>query len=679
MQVIDITTPQEMTDAVQFIKKTGHTIFDIETESLFFKDDILSIQLMQDDICYYLAFDSIPRLRKAKPHYPKKVAKPKSKKAQEKEVKASIKQFALFDLNAYTVNPLEGIIDDNLDDFFEDVPTEAIPEVHLEGEYTSTFLSFEQYKSYLIDIFSDSDVKKIAHNMKFDAKLLLFRDIEVKNWYFDTMLACWQFDEDRMFYDLKGMWNEVKEDKSPTFKQLTRENYYWNLTDSKMREYSCGDVEKTEYFWRYYEPLVRKESWEFFEWQMMRVCETTAHMEMSGFLVDAEYAMAKTAEYQVILEEKNAIIYHLIEKAAETCGFDIPNNFSITSNPQLAVLFYDLFKYKLPMKDGKEVRSTDKHILKKWADNGSGISQNLLEYRKVEALNKFIDGTKKAGILTKMKSDGRVYPTFNQHRTSVHRYSSSDPNFQNFPREKNGVRECFVAGEGKKLFCADYSQIELRCAAYYSRDPHYLTAYMGDDTRDIHEMTRVGIVAPTFPELDGTEQRTLAKNVNFGITYGAGVKAIMDTLKCTHGQAKRIIAEHRSYYHVYTDWVEQIHSFVEENHWVGNNYGGTRRFRIDGLWKDLDSWKDAFFKREAVHFVVSSTASCIIKDRMNKIDKQFYRNPQIKMVSQVHDELIFEVDEDFDCMPIVEIMESEDGIFDIPLIVDWDYKYRWTK
>lgn len=672
MKIVDITSVDEMIDAVEFIQEQGYTIFDLETESLKFQSDILSIQLKQGDICYYIALDSIPRLRCEKPH---KIAK--KNKPTQAAPKQQVKQFALFDLDAYTVDIARGM--DDIEDMFG--PQIGLPvqqETTAPDSYQSAFIQLEMIIPHLMAIFGDPTIKKIAHNIKFDAKFLLYRDIPVRNWYFDTMLAAWQIKEDRLRYGLKELYQEQTGIESLTFKQTVGDKYYWELTDERMRYYSCGDVEKTEYLWKLYEPQVIEEGWAFFESQMMRVCETTAHMEMSGFYVDQEYAHGKVAEYTAIMEEKAAGILDSVDKLSDEKGFIVPAGFSITSSQKLAILFYDLIGYKVG-----EKRTVDKHILKKWADKGDLIAKELLEYREVEALNKFIDGSKNAGILSNINEDGRVYPTFNQHRTVIHRYSGSNPNFQNFPRKVNGVRECFRAAPGRRLFIADYSQIELRCAAFYSRDPHYLSAYCSDDKVDIHELTRRSIVALAFPDLNGVEQRTLAKNVNFGITYGAGIRAIMDTLNCGKQQAQLIITEYRDYYHVYTDWVARVHSWVEDKHWVGNKYGGSRRFSIaeGSKWEDMAEWKQAFIKREAVHFIVSSTASCIIKARMNLIDDMIWDNPDldIKMVSQVHDELIFEIPIDYDATPIKDIMESPDNVFDIPLVVDCDYKDVWTK
>ncbi len=674
-RIVDIQSPQALEGLVPFIKDAGYVSFDLETESLRFQDRILSLQMTVDNVTYYLPFTTIPELREEKPF---KKPKPKKGKKQEQEAPKVIQE-ALFDMGAISLD-------------FHKIEQEVAAEVEEKKPLFDNFENFEDYSAVFVDfdecraglkaIFSDPDIRKYAHNMKFDAQFLIYRGIDVLNWYFDPMLAAWQLKEDRMSYELKVLIKEFYDIDTPTFKQLVGDRNYWELSDEQMIKYACDDTVYTMMLADKFKPLIVADTapfsvntgWQFFKEQMMGVAEVLCHMEMNGVLIDYTYAVSKVAEYDAVLAEAQGKIETLIKKT----GYDGPD-ISITSTQQLATLFYDHLGYTAK---SKKKRAMDKHVLKQWADKGSDLAASLMQFRKTTSLRKFIAPDQPGSILSNVYEDGRLYPNFNQHRTDIHRLSSSRPNSQNLPREGGSVRECFIPSPGHVFYIIDYSQIELRCAAFYSRDAGFMSAYASDDPVDIHGLTRANIIAPVFPELNSTEQRTLAKNFNFGILYGAGPKGISDLLGIPESKSELLIIEFRSYYHGHVEWTDKVHRFVNQHRWVGNRYGGRRRFG-DTPFNELPRWKKSFFEREAVHFIVSSTASCILKDRMLKIHAAQQRKEHdlhfAKMLLQIHDELIFEVPEGFDPQPIKTIMESEDGIFDIPIVADGEFKDRWTK
>ena len=362
-------------------------------------------------------------------------------------------------------------------------------------------------------------------------------------------------------------------------------------------------------------------------------------------------------------------------------GFDHDEDLNLNSPAVMKKLFYDHLKYPRPPKAKKKKKfPADKHALNYWGtERHSKIAKSLLWYRHYIALNKFLDPDMPGSITTHtdMKTM-RLHPNFNQHRTPIHRLSSSNPNSQNFPRKGGAVRECIISGKGMKLFIVDYSQIELRGFAHYSRDPMFLKAYIGDNLVDIHEQTRANIIANIFPELIPAEQRTKAKNTNFGIWYGTSPYGLSRELNITEVQGEAILYDAFDYYSVNKEWVEKVKRFVIKNGYVKNIYGGYRRFA--GVnWSSVDRGVRDFLLREAVHFVISSTAACILKDRMNLMHDEYRKNKHIKMALQIHDELIFEVPESFDPSKLVEIMEAPDGKFTIPLIVDHKMVDIWSK
>ncbi len=647
MKIYRIKSVDKLDSVFNTIKSAGFVVFDIESESLDFRSRIQSIQLFtkykNELTCFYIPLEDINRMRLE----PDTVL---INAEQEKMHKDG--QLTAFDTTAF------------------------IKPVHI-YEPVEKFLDYEDIHELICGVFGDPEIKKVAHNMKFDAKFLLAKQVKIVNWHFDTMLAAWQTNEKRYSYELKVLIKKYEDIDSPTWKALTKpvREKYFNLEYSVQQKYACDDPYYTYLLWQRFSPEIFKteSSSVFFRNQMMRVSETLAHMELYGACVDTGYALRKHNAYQLRLTKVVQYFDVLIYKSKYT------GTISITSDDDLLLFFYYHLKYPQP-KFAKN-KNVDKHTMKFWAKKGSRIAKTVLLYRKIVGLDKFVNPDLKGSILANTDMEtGILYPNFNQHKTKMHRLSSSEPNTQNLPRGGN-IRKCIVASEGTKLMAVDYSQIELRCFAHYSKDPMFLSAYSGNNLIDIHEQTRQSVIEPNFPELSHVEQRTLAKNCNFGIWYGVSPWGLAKLLGVSEYKAEAILSGAFKYYSVNKEWVEWAQDFVQENGWVGNCYGGRRRFyNVD--WSDIDKGLKAYYLREAVHFIISSTAACILKDRMNIIDDKYADDPNVNMILQIHDELIIEIaDDHLDvAVPdICNILERPDGIFNVPLKVDYKLLDKWSK
>ena len=615
VNIIDIRKANQLKEMVEFFIGCGECTMDLETESLDFHDDILSLQLLAADRCYYVPLEYLNVLRE----------------------RDQGDQLNMFD-----------------------------------GIYKE-FLPWKKVRAATKKIMEHKDIKKIAHNMKFDFSFLIHRDIHPQNWYWDTMLAAWQLDENRR-YGLKTLYDQEfpTQTKSNTFAALTKNTKYWLLDYEDQKTYACDDVLKTRRLCRKQEPEIMAQSdkgMAFFEHQMMDVCEVLTYMGDHGAFIDTPYALKMQHFYRHQTERLERIIDQYITAS----GYYEPIN--IDSNPQLCYYFYDFLGYKYS--GGKKEKNIDKFALQHWASKGSKLARAFLLYRKTTALGKFIDDTKPGSILSNLRADtSRIHPNYNQHRTKVHRLSGSNPNTQNFPRKGGAVRECFIAPPGMKLLIADYSQIELRCFAHYSKDERFRSAYVGDNQIDLHEQTRANVIASVFAHLNGTDQRTKAKNVNFGIWYGSSAKGVAFLLGCSITEAQMIIDNTVGYYHQNKAWIEKVERFVLKNKYVRNMHGGYRDFK--GMNISSIGMRN-FMYREAVHFIICSTAACILKEKMIEVSRKYRKVNDVNMFLQIHDEIIVEVPESFDPMEIVSIMEEPIEGFTIPMVVDYDMKDRWTK
>ena len=350
---------------------------------------------------------------------------------------------------------------------------------------------------------------------------------------------------------------------------------------------------------------------------------TLLKMEQIGIALDSEFLGRFLEEVKVRLKELTEQIYTL-----SGCEFNL------NSPSQLGVVLFET----LGLQAGKKTKtgySTDENVLNSLVDAHEVVSY-ILEYREVHKLySTYIDPLLK---LAQQSEESRVHTSFVQTGTATGRLSSKNPNLQNIPvRSGLGmkIRQAFVAPKGKKLIGIDYSQIELRLLAHFSEDPVLVDAFKAD--KDIHLATATVLFGDEAPQ-----KRNIAKTVNFGLLYGMGQKKLSDTLGITGKEAKEIIT---SYFENFSSVKNYFSSIVEESKSKGyvETLLGRRRY-FD--YAKATPMLQAAFERESVNTKFQGSAADLIKMSMNKIDALIKEeNLRAKMLLQIHDELIFEVDE----------------------------------
>lgn len=351
---------------------------------------------------------------------------------------------------------------------------------------------------------------------------------------------------------------------------------------------------------------------------------TLLKMEQIGIALDQEFLDAFLEEVKIKLKELTEQIYTL-----SGCEFNL------NSPSQLGVVLFET----LGLPAGKKTKtgySTDENVLNSLVDAHEVISY-ILEYREVHKLySTYIEPLLK---LASQSEQSRVHTSFVQTGTATGRLSSKNPNLQNIPvRSGLGmkIRKAFVAPKGKKLIGIDYSQIELRLLAHFSQDPVLVDAFKAD--KDIHLATATVLFGQ-----EAAKKRNIAKTVNFGLLYGMGQKKLSDTLGITGKEAKEIIT---SYFENFSSVKNYFSSIVEESKSKGyvETLLGRRRY-FD--YATATPMFQAAYERESVNTKFQGSAADLIKMSMNKIEKVIKEEKlQAKMLLQIHDELIFEVDTD---------------------------------
>ncbi|GAA7631774.1 DNA polymerase I [Helicobacter pylori] len=341
-------------------------------------------------------------------------------------------------------------------------------------------------------------------------------------------------------------------------------------------------------------------------------------MEFQGFKIDAPYFKRLEQEF------KNEL--HVLERQIlELIGVD----FNLNSPKQLSEILYE--KLELPK---NKSHSTDEKSLLKILDKHPSIAL-ILEYRE---LNKLFN-TYTTPLLRLKDKDDKIHTTFIQTGTATGRLSSHSPNLQNIPvRSSKGllIRKGFIASS--KEYCllgVDYSQIELRLLAHFSQDKDLMEAFLKG--RDIHLETSKAL----FGEYLAKEKRSIAKSINFGLVYGMGSKKLSETLNISLNEAKSYIEAYFKRFPSIKDYLNRMKEEILKTSKAFTLLGRYRVFDFTGA----NDYVKGNYLREGVNAIFQGSASDLLKLGMLKVSERFKNNPSVRLLLQVHDELIFEIEE----------------------------------
>ncbi|GHQ60067.1 DNA polymerase I [Helicobacter pylori] len=341
-------------------------------------------------------------------------------------------------------------------------------------------------------------------------------------------------------------------------------------------------------------------------------------MEFQGFKIDAPYFKCLEQEF------KNEL--HVLERQIlELIGVD----FNLNSPKQLSEILYE--KLELPK---NKSHSTDEKSLLKILDKHPSIAL-ILEYRE---LNKLFN-TYTTPLLRLKDKDDKIHTTFIQTGTATGRLSSHSPNLQNIPvRSSKGllIRKGFIASS--KEYCllgVDYSQIELRLLAHFSQDKDLMEAFLRG--RDIHLETSKAL----FGEDLAKEKRSIAKSINFGLVYGMGSKKLSETLNISLNEAKSYIEAYFKRFPSIKDYLNRMKEEILKTSKAFTLLGRYRVFDFTGV----NDYVKGNYLREGVNAIFQGSASDLLKLGMLKVSERFKNNPSVRLLLQVHDELIFEIEE----------------------------------
>ena len=517
----------------------------------------------------------------------------------------------------------------------------------------------------------------IMHNGKFDLQVLARNGVDLyANPLFDTMIAHQLIDEnDRhalKYLAKKFLGVTIEMEQNPLIGERIGEAFpslLFDTTDKQLIDYACADADYTFRLYKLFEPKLNQERLSrLFNHVEMPVVKVLANMETNGVRVDLQKLSQLTQE---LLEQSKALTKEIYELVGTPFDFNSPS--------QLSRILYQ----KLGLESGKETdpsvsckktpkgqKSTDIESLE--AIRGAHpVVPKILRVRHIEKLL----GT----YLTKLpelidKRTGRIHCQIHQNGTVTGRFSSSSPNMQNIPRgdrsegeASTSVRAAFIPEKNHIFIDADFSQIELRCIAHYTQDDNMLKAYRND--ADLHKQTAADMLKKPIDDVTPRE-RALAKTINFGLAYGMGAPALAKRLEIPVTEASDMMNKYFRVYSKVKGYINQHRKDVERRGYVVNMFGRKRRLSGD--------------YRKAFNALIQGTATDICKISMVRLAETLPSH--VKMLLQVHDELLFEVPKDEAqkvLEQIVEVMEKPiSGLagreFSVPIRVDAKIAENWA-
>ncbi|CAI8704405.1 DNA polymerase I [Chryseobacterium sp. IT-36CA2] len=518
--------------------------------------------------------------------------------------------------------------------------------------------------------FEKDDLLKIAHNLKYDYKVLKQYDITVKGAMFDTMIAHYLLNPDGrhgMDY-LSEVYLNYKPVSIETIigKKGKKQGSFRDADVRTQTDYAAEDADVTFQLYELFAPQLKKENLEelFFNIEMP-LMEVLAKMELAGISLDEKWLAQESVDLENDLKQLETKIFELSEE-----------EFNMNSPKQLGEILFEKLQLDPKAKKTKTGQyATSEDVLQKLALKHE-IIKYILEYRTYQKLKSTYVDALPSQI---DKEDNRVHTNFSQTTAATGRLASVNPNLQNIPiRTVRGqqIRGAFVSGEGKKIISADYSQIELRLIAEISGEDNMIKAFQ--DGEDIHASTAAKLFKIPLDEVSKT-QRSQAKTVNFGIIYGQGAFALAEQTGLSRTEAKQMI---EAYFETYPKLKEYMAEQVNKARQLG--YVETILGRKRHL-KDINSNNfvvRGHAERNAVNAPVQGSAADVVKLAMIKIDREISEQQlKTKMLLQVHDELIFEspVDE-IDAASKLIKTEMESALkTQVPLLVEIGVGDNWLE
>ncbi len=531
-------------------------------------------------------------------------------------------------------------------------------------------LGREKILNSLKPLLENPDKYKLGQNLKYDANVLANYSIEMRGIQHDTMLESYVYNSTATKHNMDDLAKHYLGLETIHYEDIAgkgvKQILFSEVPIEQASPYAAEDADITL---RLHRTLSKKLSnhgalKKLYQEIEIPLIPVLSRIERNGVLIDTAMLAQQS------LELANHII--ALEQHAHDLAGQI---FNLGSPKQIQEILYEQQKLPVLKKTPKGQPSTAESVLQELAIDYP-LPKLILDYRSMSKLKSTYTDKLPQQVNTKT---GRVHTSYHQAVTATGRLSSSDPNLQNIPirsAEGRKIRQAFIAPDGHKLIAADYSQIELRIMAHLSSDEGLLTAF--EKGIDIHSATAAEVFEVAVEQVT-TDLRRSAKAINFGLIYGMSAFGLAQQLGLSRSQAQSYIDLYFARYPGVKKYMDNIRTQAKDQGYVETLFG--RRLYLPEI-KSRNAARRQYAERTAINAPMQGTAADIIKIAMINTDKWLSdNNSEIKMIMQVHDELVFEVAEhqvESFSHSIREIMCSAAQL-DVPLIVDIGVGDNWDE
>ena len=494
-------------------------------------------------------------------------------------------------------------------------------------------LDFDGTLDLFKPLLEDPQQHKVGQNLKYDRHILLNHGIDLQGIEHDTMLESYVLDSTATRHDMDSLAEKHLNRTTIHFEDIAgkgKKQLTFNEIDLEQAgPYAAEDADITLQLHQVLYPQLEAIPSLFSVYRSleMPLLPVINSLERNGVNIDIW-----------MLQQQSDQLAHQINEAEQQAYAIAEETFNLGSPKQLGAILYDKLELPVLKKTPKGQPSTAESVLQDLADEGYELPQVIMTYRSLSKLKSTYTDRLPEQV---NKSTGRVHTSYHQAVTATGRLSSSDPNLQNIPiRSEEGrkIREAFVAPEGYTILAADYSQIELRIMAHLSQDAGLLSAFAAGE--DIHRHTASEILNVSLDDVSDNQRRS-AKAINFGLIYGMSAHGLSKQLGIDRAQAADYMNVYFERYPGVKDYMNNTREQAKQDGYVETLFG--RRLYLPEI-NSSNGMRRQYAERTAINAPMQGTAADIIKRAMIAIQHWLAtESTDIRMIMQVHDELVFEV------------------------------------
>ncbi len=544
-----------------------------------------------------------------------------------------------------------------------------IPLNHVSGNNLNEKKVLSILKNYL----QDESIKKIGQNIKFDFIVFYHRGITLNSME-DTMLMSYTLDAGKNRHNMDTLSEIHLGHKTIKFKDLVgtgkKQLNFSEVEISEAKDYAAEDADITFRLYKIFLKSLKAEKllniYELFEKPLIKIL---AEMEIKGIKLDKSSLNKLSSKFKTKIEKLEKSIFKISKKT-----------FNIGSTKQLGEIMYNDLKIAALKKTKKGSFATSASVLEDLAFKGYEFPKLILEWRQISKLKNTYSDALPEHINQNTK---RVHTSFLLAATTTGRLASSDPNLQNIPIKSDDgkdIRKAFVSEKNNKLISADYNQVEMRILADLADVKQLKKAFLNNE--DIHTLTASQVFGKEINKID-SETRRKAKAINFGIIYGISQYGLAKQINVSNNEAEEFLNSYFKKFPEIRDYMKTTVNFCRKSGYVSNIFG--RKTHLTGI-NDKNFNVRNFQERAAINAPIQGSASEIMRLAMIRINKEISNNKtnSLKMLLQIHDELIFEESskETKKSTKLIKdlmlsVKDSELHSFSIPLLVDVNIGENW--